>query len=242
MQAQWHVPTIIQRGLLRRRNAGRTPGARPGANNVAGEIKTIPDQKRVFTELIPLQILQYWDAMHSTTLEPLVRKTVSPLVLMPRAIPVRMEVGPQLRGLTGAGLSDLDATEANVILEMARSNQVGTFSGDTATPRVYQGPSDRRSREDVILDSVRKYEGFGKAGDTAGIIRSANRDLENEAALSGTDEAISRRSAELASRPSGQANADDAVFEAAARRRNDEIQATSTLKSDDVTWWASNQR
>ena len=143
--------------------------------------------------------------------------------------PVRMEVGPQLRGLTGAGLSDLDPSEANVILEMARSNQIGTFSGDAATPRVYQGPSERRSREDVILDSVRKYEGFGKAGDTAGIIRSANRDLENEAALSGTDAAMGRRQAELAARP-GETSGEDNIFIESARRRAD-----TAAERDEIT-------
>jgi hypothetical protein len=65
--------------------------------------------------------------------------------------PVKMEVGPQLRGLTGEGLNDLSPTEKDLVLKMARSNQQGTFSGDTSVPRVYQGPIDRRSREDVIL-------------------------------------------------------------------------------------------
>ena len=209
-------------------NDGRIAGARPGANNVAGVIKTIPDTKPVYgVDPTADPALLGRNALHHIgTAGSKDRVTVG---IDAKGNPVRMEVGPQLRGLTGAGLSDLDPSEANVILEMARSNQIGTFSGDAATPRVYQGPSERRSREDVILDSVRKYEGFGKAGDTAGIIRSANRDLENEAALSGTDAAMGRRQAELAARP-GETSGEDNIFIESARRRAD-----TAAERDEIT-------
>jgi hypothetical protein len=203
-------------------NAGVTPGARAGANSVAGMIRTIPDTKPVYgvdptadPNVLGRNALHHIGTMGS--------KDRVVMGMDKKGNPVKMEVGPQLRGLTGEGLNDLSPTEKDLVLKMARSNQQGTFSGDTSVPRVYQGPIDRRSREDVILGAMNKYESFGKPNDTAGIIKSANRDLQNEAALGATDSAISARRSALDATPSGVRNQEDAIFSESAKRRSGAI-------------------